>query len=355
MNDFNNRISINLNLLFTGTTILILLVATMICATPFIGIEELIHPTRIDSIFLKVQEENIMKNAGKGQEMPPNSSKIYYNPIGMKMKYEEMDVRTRDGLILSGWFIRSDDENKLTLLVIHDLNESRITNLDIAKGFNERGYSIFLYDQRAHGTSEGNISTLGVREREDVEVCMDTILSRDPGTQIILLGIGMGADIAIDVCSIDKRPAALVLQSPYLKLSGYVEHFAQNHYGIMYGLLYPMARRELEKRLGYHIDSLDYGKNISVLRLPIYFIGGTKDEEAPFDDLTKLYANCPSEAKENRVVPGANHFNLQEMLGDDYFDNIALFIVHHLQRTVRNAGTRKITSNDLEGIYIKHH
>src|SRR5436190_13111171 len=105
----------------------------------FAGVDELINPTRVDSMYVKVQE--IDYNTHQGQSDNKRNTHFYYSPADFNMPYNELEVKTIDSLILKGWYISSNDRNNhTTILIIHDLNESRITSLLAAKQFNERGY-----------------------------------------------------------------------------------------------------------------------------------------------------------------------------------------------------------------------
>jgi pimeloyl-ACP methyl ester carboxylesterase len=61
------------------------------------------------------------------------------------------------------------------------------------------GYGVFLVDLRAHGSSDGDTSTYGLREADDVAGAADYLLKRPDvnGQKIGALGISLGAQAAL--------------------------------------------------------------------------------------------------------------------------------------------------------------
>ena len=74
---------------------------------------------------------------------------------------ENLDVITADSLRLRGWYSRSAKPDSPTLLILHDLNESKIRYLDMFKQLHDRDVHIYIPDLRAHGNSEGSEASCG--------------------------------------------------------------------------------------------------------------------------------------------------------------------------------------------------
>jgi alpha-beta hydrolase superfamily lysophospholipase len=87
--------------------------------------------------------------------------------------------------------------------------------LDKSDEYIRMGYSTFLVDFRGTGGSDGNQTTIGYHEAEDVKACFDYV-ARQQESNIILFGTSMGA-VAILKAARDYalRPAGAILECPF--------------------------------------------------------------------------------------------------------------------------------------------
>ena len=113
------------------------------------------------------------------------------------LNLRELTFKSRDGLTLFGRFVPG--RNHATILLIHPLGSSNDNMLIYAEFLANAGYGVFMIDLRAHGSSDGDTSTYGLREAEDVTGAVDYLLSRLDvnGQKIGVLGISLGAQAAL--------------------------------------------------------------------------------------------------------------------------------------------------------------
>jgi len=113
------------------------------------------------------------------------------------LDFEHVYITSRDGLRLHGYFRRGNEGAPLALMC-HGYRSSPF--VDFSGGgllAMEKGFSILLIDQRAHGESEGKAITFGVLERFDV-LDWATVMTEQYGFEkIILYGVSMGAATVI--------------------------------------------------------------------------------------------------------------------------------------------------------------
>ena len=95
------------------------------------------------------------------------------NPSSVGLEYSEDIFITEDKIKLSGWFIKN--KNPQTVIMIHgvDSNKSDGYMLDLIKDIYEMGYSVFAFDLRAHGDSEGKNLGLAYVERKDLKASIN--------------------------------------------------------------------------------------------------------------------------------------------------------------------------------------
>ena len=113
------------------------------------------------------------------------------------LEFREITFPARDGLTLFGRFVRS--RNQATILLLHPLGRAGSTMLLYAEFLAKAGYGVFMIDLRAHGSSDGDTSTYGLREADDVAGAADYLLHRLDvnGQKIGALGISLGAQAAL--------------------------------------------------------------------------------------------------------------------------------------------------------------
>ena len=128
------------------------------------------------------------------------------------LQFREVTFKSRDGLTLYGRFLPS--RNKATILLLHGLGDSNQEMLLHAEILASAGFGIFMIDLRAHGSSDGETSTNGWREADDVARAVDYLLHRIDvdGQRIGVLGISLGAQAALRGALQTESLRALVLE-----------------------------------------------------------------------------------------------------------------------------------------------
>lgn len=128
------------------------------------------------------------------------------------LEFREVTFRSRDGLTLFGRFLPS--RNSATILLLHGLGAANDNMLIYAEFLAHAGYGVFMIDLRAHGSSDGDTSTYGLREADDVAGAVDYLLHRIDvnGLRIGALGISLGAQAALRGALKTEHLRALVLE-----------------------------------------------------------------------------------------------------------------------------------------------
>ncbi|MDQ2951949.1 MAG: alpha/beta fold hydrolase [Chloroflexota bacterium] len=167
-------------------------------------------------------------------------TRVERHPIGRTPQvaaatYEDVALRTRDGLTLRGWFfpVRGDR----AAILIHGRHANRaeyqgrlehIADFLIAEGF-----SVLLFDLRGHGDSDGERFSLGQLERIDVASAIDFVANRGfAEKRIALLGISLGAGTAIQELLLHPGIGALVSDSSYADAYTEVQEALQHEAGV---------------------------------------------------------------------------------------------------------------------------
>ncbi|MFN8412882.1 MAG: alpha/beta fold hydrolase [Anaerolineales bacterium] len=129
-----------------------------------------------------------------------------------RLEFREVTFPSRDGLTLFGRFLPS--RNSATIILIHPLGGANNDMLLHAEFLAKAGYGILMMDLRAHGSSDGDTSTYGLREANDVAGAVDYLSTRlDVNRKKIgILGISLGAQAAFRGALKTEDIRALVLE-----------------------------------------------------------------------------------------------------------------------------------------------
>ncbi len=326
----------SLNKLFYSIASLLLLFAAFIFLCRVFITPELIYPNRVDSLYVKYEvEKNINKVTGK-------SVQAFFNPASLGMKYENFDVKTADGLLLRGWYVTTGEAESNTLLIIHDLSESKINYLNFIKQMNDRDLNVCVVDMRAHGNSEGDEFTTGIVAASDVKIIFDSLLKKPETNHIAVFGAGIGAAIAIQNASLDGRGDVLILQNAFANFADYVEDYSKRKWGGTAFILHSVLERELEDRLQYELIDLDLSEIIKYVTIPTLFICGSNDEIISPRNTYSMYDSSGAKEKNLILVKNAKHNTIEQHGGEEYYNKIAEFILNTVPRKPKDTRFKKL-------------
>src|SRR5260370_30378436 len=124
---------------------------------------------------------------------------------------ERVTLRTADGLALNGLF--APGKRRASVILVHGGGGNRLQLLPEARVLARHGYGVLLYDSRASGESDGDITTWGDREQHDAIAAVDSMSMRpdvDPN-RICLLGFSIGGSPCALASPPDRRVRCAVL------------------------------------------------------------------------------------------------------------------------------------------------
>lgn len=226
---------------------------------------------------------------------------FYALPREYGLSEENIFFSTQDGLRLHGWFLQASP-SKATLLFFHGNAGNISGRLSKAKGWVERGISVFLVDYRGYGRSEGRIKK-GGDLLEDARGALRWLEEerKIPPEKIILYGESIGSYPAIALAQ-ERKFSGLVLEAPFTSFF----ELAKRHYGWLPEFLlkdFQMKNQDL----------------LPSVRAPVFILHGDRDEICPRQMGERLYELAPS-PKEFYVVQGGGHNDLPEVAAAPYFD-----------------------------------
>lgn len=135
------------------------------------------------------------------------------------------ELTTGDGTRIAGWYVPAGSVAGAagpTVVLAHADGANKSEMLEWAELLHAR-YNLVLFDARNHGQSSGEVTTMGLREADDLRAVLDWLEETKGPTSIAVLGVAMGGAAAINEAASDSRVSAVVLDSTHATLANAVQ------------------------------------------------------------------------------------------------------------------------------------
>ena len=186
-------------------------------------------------------------------------------------------------------------KSKGTVVLFHGYGGKKSNILDRAEAFAAEGYSFLLVDFMGAGGSDGNKTTIGYAEAEQVKISYDYILKKEKN--VILFGISMGAAAIMKALSdYGISPSAVILECPFSTLYRTV----CNRFDLLGVPQFPFAGMIVfwggvqHGFWGFSHNPSDYAKSI---KTKVLLLHGKLDNRVGKDEMKLIYDNISSEKK----------------------------------------------------------
>jgi hypothetical protein len=203
---------LNKHNLFRSTILLLLTTACLVFASPFLNVNGLIYPPKIDSSFFSQQEILYEKSILEGGL---DSGRIFiYNPAEIGLDYKSFEVEVDDNIHLRGWIAGDSIENPVaSVLFIPDISEGRIHYIPVMKEFVSRGFRTYIVELRGQGNSDGDRYSIGDESANDISLLMDELELEQRFDNLCIFGNRTGAAVALQVALNDDRINVMVIKN----------------------------------------------------------------------------------------------------------------------------------------------
>ena len=225
-----------------------------------------------------------------------------------QLPYEEVWLTSRDGLRLAGRYYHIRDGSCLHIQ-FHGYRGSG--GRDFAAGnlvARELGYNTLVVDQRAHGKSQGETMTFGIKERWDCLCWAEYARNRFGDRTIIFLsGISMGAATVLMASDLllPENVAGIIADCPYSSPTAIVRKVCGDiHIPGFFAVPLGSAAAWIWGRFNLaHTSAI---KAVQRTKIPVLLIHGTEDRYIPADMSKEIQEHCSGECF-LELFPGAAH------------------------------------------------
>jgi hypothetical protein len=212
---------------------------------------------------------------------------------------EILKVTTPDRIQLSAVYL-PNPASTYTILYTHGNAEDLGHIQPVLQQLRDIGFSVFAYDYRGYGTSQGSPSERNAYRDIDTVYNYLTQHLGVPTQRIIAYGRSVGAGSAVDLAA--RKPlAGLIMESAFTTA---------------FRVVVPIPILPFDK-----FRNLDKLKKV---KCPVLVMHGRADEVIPFSHGQKLFAAAP-EPKLSLWVDGASHNDFMWVASEQYADSLRKF------------------------------
>lgn len=232
-------------------------------------------------------------------------------------RYQIHDNRVQGvgGTTLKGWFAGGVAGHGGVLL-LHSIKSNRLEMLGRARFLNAAGYSVFLYDHRAHGESSGERTTFGLYESNDAKIALAEFRRLCPEEKIGVIGVSLGGAAAL-LGNEALRVEAFVLEAVYPTIEEAAENRLELHLGKRARYLARPLLAIASWRFDIDLQKLRPIEAIKNLSVPVLILGGREDRHTTERDTRSMYENAV-EPKELWILDQSRHENFHIKAGLAY-------------------------------------
>lgn len=233
-------------------------------------------------------------------------------------------IKLKSNKEIESWSINTDN-SKGTVILFHGFSGDKSSMLDKADIFLELGYNAFLVDFMGSGGSEGNQTTIGFLEAEQVKTCFEYLTEK--GEQnIYLFGTSMGS-VAImkAINDYDINPKGIIIECPF----GSMYKTVCARFKTMNAPTFPMAGLlvfwgGLQNGFwAFGHNPTEYAKKINCSTLLLY---GAKDEKVSREEIDNIFNNLVGQ-KKLKIYQEAGHENYLTKYKKEWTQDIKEFLM----------------------------
>jgi pimeloyl-ACP methyl ester carboxylesterase len=236
----------------------------------------------------------------------------FAEPLPGGLVAEAVRLATRDGEELGGWY-HAGDPGRAVVVLLHGLGGSRSTLGPAARRLAEAGQGFLALSLRSFGDSSGGELDFGWSSRADVLAAVEHVERLKPGAPIVVVGQSLGAAAAIFAApELGRRVSGYILEAPYHDLDKACrdrlnERLLPPFSWAAYAGLRLWASVFLPTEL-VRLRPIEHVERFP-LDVPVLFVAGTEDREAPVADVVELCGHCRGKS-EIAILDGRDHQGL---------------------------------------------
>ena len=243
---------------------------------------------------------------------------------------ESLEIKSHDGLTLKGTLYRLCD-NKKVMLAVHGYHGDGMRDMGrFAKMYEALGYDVLIVDQRASGSSEGDLVSFGYHEQTDgLAWCQKLVEIYGSDVEIVLHGMSMGAATVINMGANEQLPTqvkAVISDCSYDTMKNQLRHSLHTQTQLPIEFTLWLLDAFCKSRLGFKFKENSQVEAVKKAKVPMMFIHGDADDYVPFVMQEVLFEACVAEKKVQVSVPNAKYESCYVLAANLYEKEVRKFL-----------------------------
>ena len=283
--------------------------------------------TAFDGRHSQTEEEAAISRFDMKPEMTREQTKPRISGWLSVLSPEDVAVRSERGMLRGQVFPPLSGDTDAPWAILLDGSQM----LDVACELSLAGYRVLVPDLYAHGKSDGELSSLGAADAQDVLTWVDWVLGEKPDARIVLMGQDEGA-LAVLLAQEKGLPqavTAVAAESPTLDIPQIARETLEDAgesvgalEEVLLGAAYRLAFGEKLERIS---EERFAGGGV-----PTLLFAGTLDEQSPAYVAQDIAAAMGSRA-EVCLIEGATHGMARYVDPEQYYDALLAFFREQLE------------------------
>ncbi len=235
--------------------------------------------------------------------------------------YQTIKIKSTE--VLECWQIKTPNAEG-TIIMFHGYAGEKLSLLERADEFLKLGYQVFLVDFMGSGGSEGDGTSVGFKEAEQVKDCFDYVSNKGE-KNIILFGTSMGSaailkamdDYALSVQSI-------IIECPF----GSLYKTTKARFKLMHVPSFPMASMLCfwgGVQNGYWAFSHNPSEYAKSVTCPVLLLYGEEDNRVSKEETDSIFKNLKGR-KVLKKYPLAGHDVFSERNRSNWIQDVSQFL-----------------------------
>jgi fermentation-respiration switch protein FrsA (DUF1100 family) len=200
------------------------------------------------------------------------------SPIDFGIVYDEVEIRTADGLRLVGWYLPG--QNGALVIAQHGYKSDRSEMLNEAAILHEHGYGVLIPSMRAHDLSDGEIISFGRKEIDDLALWYQfgRTLPGIDATRVGAIGNSLGGSIVIELAARTPGIRAVAAHSAFSSLADTLETSVRFYTGLPPFPFAPIIAFWAERETGMTVSEVNASRAIAAISpRPVLIMQGGAD------------------------------------------------------------------------------
>lgn len=258
--------------------------------------------------------------------MRPTSKRLveYQEPLIEKFRQldlEELTIVSFDGLNLYGYLLKGNP--KEVVICVHGYKSAmEFDYCDKIKIYQDRGCTVLLLNDRAHGKSEGDYLGFSEHDRRDVAKWVDLINEMYDEPKIYLHGVSMGGATVIHCANMKlKNVCGIIDDCGFDSIIGISKYLMKDIYHLPFFPFGYLAWFWSVIITGISFNTSMGEDCVRETDIPILFIHGRQDYYVPCFMSEKMYEACVS-PKELHIIENCGHAAAYMVASEEYTDAV---------------------------------